>query len=111
MQQILVTPMPEFSFASRMEGFFHSVLFSDLLTTSIALGALGFAFYMFYSFSKHGKFGRDASEEAQDHDNESLVDLGLIEPIETKTYTEPEPIVPPSKTSKAKNGNKRTGEL
>jgi hypothetical protein len=88
MQQILVTPVPEFVFTTPVERFFHGQLFSDLLNTVITLGALGLAFYMFYSFSKYGKFGRDVSRETQKHDKQSLVDMGLIEPVETKTVTD-----------------------
>ena len=87
MQHIFVTPFPEFVYSTPIEQFFQSALFSDILNTSVTLGALGFAFYMFYRFNKYGKFGRDVSKETQEHDRQSLIDHGLIDPAEPASDT------------------------
>ena len=83
MQHIIVTPMPEIvSNTTSWSEFVHSFTIYDIISTVITLGALTFAFYMFFSFSKYGKHGRDVSKETQEHDKQSLINHGLIPPLD-----------------------------
>ena len=112
MQQILVSPVPDFIYTTTFERFFNSTLFTDILNTSITLGALGFAFYMFYNLSKYGRYGRDVSKENQEHDKESLIDHGLIDPAKPESNKNK---IAVNRTTvnkeKIKQENKRASEL
>ena len=77
----MVTPVPLVK--SPVVRFFDSFAVYNIINTVFALGSLALTFYLFYSFSKygkHGKHGRDVSKETQEHDKQSLVDHGLIDP-------------------------------
>ena len=104
MQHIMVTTMPELV-SSPVSRFLHSFTLYDIINTVITLGALAFAFFMFYSFSKYGKYGRDVSKETQDHDKQSLVDHGLIDPVDHRPVTQRQNQGPANKP-KAQGGSK-----
>ena len=85
MRYIYVTPIPEIVSNTPVSRFFQSGLFSDIMNTVVALCALALSFYMLHSFSKYGKCGRDISKENQEHDRQSLIDNGLIDPAKPES--------------------------